>query len=199
MHERQPAARRPRDTPTRYVPAAYEIQDSAGKALAQFGLAPGDARLVVIPSSAQAERKLTQSAERRRATVRRLATGMFAPAAGPSRMKPPVIDKTAFAPSARSRALLEGVRVAQQDLHAAGGAYDLHQVRTLLHGISRQRIVRRVKDHTLLAVPGPSNRRVYPTVQFMSNGDVVDGLKSVLEALPTRNPWAALKADAAKN
>jgi hypothetical protein len=107
-------------------------------------------------------------------------------------MKPPVIDKTAFAPSARSRALLEGVRVAQQDLHAAGGAYDLHQVRTLLHGISRQRIVRRVKDHTLLAVPGPSNRRVYPTVQFMSNGDVVDGLKSVLEALPTRNPWAAL-------
>jgi hypothetical protein len=61
MHERQPAARRPRDTPTRYVPAAYEIQDSAGKALAQFGLAPGDARLVVIPSSAQAERKLTQS------------------------------------------------------------------------------------------------------------------------------------------
>jgi hypothetical protein len=30
-----------------------------------------------------------------------------------------------------------------------------NQVRTLLHGISRQRIVRRVKDHTLLAVPGP--------------------------------------------
>jgi hypothetical protein len=104
----------------------------------------------------------------------------------------PVIDKGAFEPSARSQALLEGIRIAQQDLRAAGGTYDLDQVRALLHGISRQRVVRRVKDHTLLAVPGPSNRHAYPTVQFMPDGTVVEGLKPVLEALPTRNPWAAL-------
>lgn len=64
--------------------------------------------------------------------------------------------------------------------------------RTLLHGISRQRVDRRVKERTLLAVPGPSNRRLYPTIQFNRDGSVVDGLKPVLEALPTRNAWAAL-------
>lgn len=190
--ERPSAASRSRGSRTAYVPTAYEIRDSAGKALAQLGLAPGDARLVVIPASARAERKLTQSAESRRATARRFATSALASIAGTTRSKRPVIDKTAFAPNARSRALLEGVRIAQGDLRTAGGAYDLHQVQILLHGISRQRVVRRVNEHTLLAVPGPSNRRVYPTIQFMPDGTVVDGLKAVLEALPTHNPWAAL-------
>jgi len=51
---------------------------------------------------------------------------------------------------------------------------------------------RRVRERTLLAVPGPSNRRLYRTLQFNRDGSVVDGLKPVLDALPTRNPWSAL-------
>ena len=42
-----------------------------------------------------------------------------------------------------------------------------------------------------MAVPGPSNRRRYPTIQFIREG-VVPGLKEVQAALPTRNPWAVL-------
>jgi hypothetical protein len=45
---------------------------------------------------------------------------------------------------------------------------------------------------SLLAVTGPSNRRVYPTVQFNRDGSVVSGLKVVREALPTENSWAIL-------
>src|SRR3712207_9581631 len=48
------------------------------------------------------------------------------------------------------------------------------------------------RSGSLLAVPGPSNRRAYPTVQFTSDGTVVPGLKAVQDALPTDNPWAVL-------
>jgi hypothetical protein len=61
-----------------------------------------------------------------------------------------------------------------------------------MQGVSRQRIDKQVRDGSLLAVPGPSNRRYYPTAQFQSDGTVVKGLKAVREALPTRNPWAVL-------
>jgi hypothetical protein len=104
----------------------------------------------------------------------------------------PVIEKQAFEPDARSRALLRGVKIAQDDLSASGGAYDLQAVRMLMRGVSRQRIDKQVREGTLLAVPGPSNRRYYPTVQFQSDGTVVKGLKAVRDALPTRNPWAVL-------
>lgn len=103
-----------------------------------------------------------------------------------------VINKAAYEPDARSLAILEGVRIAQEDLREAGGAYDLDQVRTLMHGVSRQAIDKRVQEGSLLAVPGPSNRRSYPTLQFNSDGTLVDGLKAVSEALPTRNPWTIL-------
>jgi hypothetical protein len=33
--------------------------------------------------------------------------------------------------------MLEGVRIAQQDLRNAVGAYELYEVRTLMRGISR--------------------------------------------------------------
>jgi len=102
------------------------------------------------------------------------------------------INRAAYAPDARSLAILEGVRIAQEDLREAGGAYDLDQVRTLMHGVSRQAIDKRVQEGSLLAVPGPSNRRSYPTLQFNSDGTVVEGLKAVSEALPTRNPWSIL-------
>jgi hypothetical protein len=101
-------------------------------------------------------------------------------------------DKTAFEPDARSRAMLEGVRIAQEDLRDAGGAYDLHQVRTLMRGVSRQAVDKRVQEGTILAVPGPSNRRSYPTIQFNQDGSIVAGLKDVRDALRTSNPWAVL-------
>lgn len=102
------------------------------------------------------------------------------------------VDKTAFEPDARSRAMLEGIRIAQEDLRDAGGAYDLDQVRTLMRGVSRQAVDKRVQEGSLLAVPGPSNRRSYPTVQFNRDGTVVAGLKAVRDALQTRNPWTVL-------
>jgi len=101
------------------------------------------------------------------------------------------IESAAYAPSSRARALLQGVKIAEADLMEAGGAFDLEEVQTLLNGVTRQAIEKRVKEGSLLAVPGPSNRRRYPTVQFTREG-VVPGLKDVQDALPTRNPWAAL-------
>jgi hypothetical protein len=59
--------------------------------------------------------------------------------------KTPAVISEAFAPDARALAILEGVRIAQEDLRKSGGAYDLDQVRTLLRGISRQAIDKRVQ------------------------------------------------------
>ncbi|WP_313614918.1 hypothetical protein [Agrobacterium sp.] len=89
------------------------------------------------------------------------------------------VNKAAFEPDARSLAVLQGVRIAQNDLNASGGAYDLEQVRMLLHGVSRQAVDKRVQEGSLLAVPGPSNRRCYPTLQFNRDGSVMAGLKEV--------------------
>jgi hypothetical protein len=102
------------------------------------------------------------------------------------------LDASAFEPSSRAKALLKGVQIAQSDLKESGGAYDLDQVRVLMNGISRQMVDRKVREGSLLAVPGPSNRRAYPTVQFTRDGTVVPGLKAVHDALPTKNPWAVL-------
>jgi hypothetical protein len=102
------------------------------------------------------------------------------------------INQKAFEPDARAQALLEGVRIAQEDLRKAGGAYDLEQVRALMRGVSRQAVDKRVQEGSLLAVPGPSNRRSYPTLQFNRDGTVVEGLKAVGAALPTNNPWTIL-------
>ena len=104
----------------------------------------------------------------------------------------PVVNKEAFKPDARSQAIIEGVRIAQEDLRSAGGAYDLDQVRGLLRGISRQAVSKKVLDGSLLAVPGPSNRQSFPTLQFNRDGTMVQGLGAVREALPTRNPWTVL-------
>jgi hypothetical protein len=102
------------------------------------------------------------------------------------------IDHAAFEPDARARAMLRGVDIAESDLAAAGGAYDLEQVKRLMHGLSRQRIERRVRDGSLLAVPGPSNRRRYPTIQFNSDGTIVEGLQAVRKALDFSSPWSML-------
>jgi len=101
------------------------------------------------------------------------------------------VESSAYAPNARARALLQGVKIAEADLKDAGGTFKLEEVQKLLNGVSRQALERRVKDGSLLAVPGPSNRRRYPAIQFTRDG-VVPGLKKVQETLPTRNPWAVL-------
>lgn len=103
-----------------------------------------------------------------------------------------VLPKDAYQPDARALALLQGVKIAQQDLREAGGAYTLEQVRVLLQGISRQAIDKRVQDGSLLAVPGPANRRAYPTIQFHNDGSIVAGLKAVRHALASNNPWLLL-------
>lgn len=102
------------------------------------------------------------------------------------------VAKEAYKPDARALALLRGVEIAQQDLREAGGAYTLEQVRLLLQGISRQAVDKRVQEGTLLAVPGPANRRAYPTIQFLNDGSIVAGLKAVRQALGSANPWFIL-------
>lgn len=95
-----------------------------------------------------------------------------------------------FEPGPRARALLRGIEIAEQDLKAAGGTFGLDDVMRLLR-ISRQAIDKKVKADALLAVPGPGNERRYPVCQFRSDG-IVPGLREVLQALPSRNPWARL-------
>jgi hypothetical protein len=104
----------------------------------------------------------------------------------------PVWDPSAFIPGARARALLRGVTRAQEDLKASGGAFDLDSVRTLLNGVTRQGVEKRVREGGLLAVPGPGNRRYYPAAQFGDDGAPLPGLRDVLAALPSRNGFAAL-------
>ncbi|WP_407175371.1 hypothetical protein [Bradyrhizobium sp. STM 3562] len=146
---------------------------------------PADAQVAIVSRSATALRKVRE----RNKQLGGYELRFFADAAKP---KAPVVNKEAFAPDARALAVLEGVRIAQEDLRRSGGAYDLDQVRTLMRGISRQAIDKRVQEGSLLAVPGPSNHRSFPTLQFNADGTVVEGLKSVHEALPTSNPWTVL-------
>jgi len=112
--------------------------------------------------------------------------------AGIRQSAPEDVSAAAFVPDARGRAILRGVEFAQADLREAGGAYDLAQARKVLRGISRQAIDKRVKEGSILAVPGPSNRRAYPTFQFNDDGSLVDGLSAVQDALPTENAWVVL-------
>lgn len=158
-------------------------------ALAGFKL-PAGADVAIVSSSPESVRKIRSSVAKRLGQVREIVTRDPFPSR--EKAESELINKAAFEPDARSRALLEGVRIAQDDLREAGGAYDLEQVRTLLKGVSRQAIDKRVREGSLLAVPGPSNRRSYPTIQFNRDGSVVPGLKAVQDALPTRSPWAIL-------
>ncbi len=145
---------------------------------------PADAQVAIVSRNATVLRKV-------RARNKQLVGATFRYVSG-ALEKAAVVNKEAFAPDARALAVLEGVRIAQEDLRRSGGAYDLDQVRTLLRGISRQAIDKRVQEGSLLAIPGPSNHRSFPTLQFNADGTVVEGLKSVREALPTGNPWTVL-------
>jgi hypothetical protein len=102
------------------------------------------------------------------------------------------VKSSAFEPDARARAILRGREISETDLGSAGGTYDLEEVRKLMGDVSRQSIEKRVREKSLLAVPGPSNRRRYPTIQFNADGTVVHGLQAVLSALDFESPWAVL-------
>lgn len=100
--------------------------------------------------------------------------------------------RSAFEPDARAKVLALGLKQRHQDLRSAGGAFDLDEVRELMHGVTSQAVGKRVREGSLLAVPGPSNRRRYPTAQFMNDGTVVRGLKDVNKAFPSASPWMLL-------
>ncbi len=185
------AAQAPRQT-------MFKVNGDPAKVFADVTL-PAGASVAVIASNETVERSLRQAGAGRFTMTRewtrkpRARTAVEDVDAKVAKDQSDwAIDRQAFEPDARSRALLRGVKIAQEDLRASGGAYDLQAVRTLMLGVSRQRIDKQVRDGSLLAVPGPSNRRYYPTAQFQSDGTVVKGLKAVRDALPTRNPWAVL-------
>lgn len=98
----------------------------------------------------------------------------------------------AFEPGPKARALLRGIEIAESDLAASGGAFDFPQVQRVLRGVSRQRIDQRVQDGSLLAVPGPSNKRRFPTLQFDADGNIIAGLDRVRAGLGFTSPWAVL-------
>lgn len=108
----------------------------------------------------------------------------------PARPRPTPGAK-ASEPDARARALLRGRLIAERDLEASGGAVNLEGVRQIMNGVTRQAVTHRVKEGSLLAVPGPSNRRVYPVVQFV-DGSPVKGLREVRDALGTTSGVAIL-------
>lgn len=101
-------------------------------------------------------------------------------------------DHSAYEPDARARALARGLKMRRDDLSKAGGTYELDDVRELMNGVTAQAVGKRVREGSLLAVPGPSNRRRYPTMQFTADGDVVAGLKAVSKAFPNQSPWMLL-------
>ncbi len=168
----------------------YAVPRDRIRSLATMEL-PDDARITVItrrPLPGSKINRLERIALNEDVALVLTGTGLVPGRAG----KGSYVGQAAFEPDARARALLRGVEIAESDLATAGGAYDLGQVRRLMHGVSRQRIVRRVQEGTLLAVPGPSNRRRYPTIQFNRDGTIVDGLKAVQETLDFGNPWSVL-------
>lgn len=188
-HPRTPArsARSRTRTPDEIV-TMFTMKGDPIKTLSHFKL-PADAQVAIISSEPESIREITQTV---RDHVDRITEVIEREPTCTKGQRKPLVDKTAFEPDARSRALLEGVRIAQEDLRDSGGAYDLEQVRMLMRGVSRQAIDKRVQEGSLLAVPGPSNRRSYPTLQFNRDGSLVPGLKAVREALRTNNPWMVL-------
>lgn len=181
------SAKTPNGIMTMFVLDANPFEEVAGFQL------PAGARLAVVTSKPETASSVARTVGRRfRGNSMVVRRTREVARAKESAETTGTVNKAAFEPDARSLAVLQGVRIAQNDLKAAGGAYDLEQVRTLLHGVSRQAVDKRVQEGSLLAVPGPSNRRCYPTLQFNRDGSVVAGLKEVQDALPVESPWAVL-------
>ncbi|MDO5897034.1 hypothetical protein [Agrobacterium sp. Azo12] len=181
------SAKTPNGIMTMFVLDANPFEEVAGFQL------PAGARLAVVTSKPETASAIARTVGKRfRGNSMIVRRPRQLARAKESAETTSTVNKAAFEPDARSLAVLQGVRIAQNDLKAAGGAYDLEQVRMLLHGVSRQAVDKRVQEGSLLAVPGPSNRRCYPTLQFNRDGSVVAGLKEVQDALPVESPWAVL-------
>ncbi|MGB3541040.1 MAG: hypothetical protein WBA42_23050 [Mesorhizobium sp.] len=177
-----------RDVASKGVVTMFTMKGDPVKALSKLKL-PAGARVAIVSSRPESVQEIRKTVRGHLARV----TEVVEREPDPDRSeRQSFVDKTAFEPDARSRAMLEGIRIAQEDLRDAGGAYDLDQVRTLMRGVSRQAVDKRVQEGSILAVPGPSNRRSYPTLQFNRDGAVVPGLKAVRDALQTSNPWTVL-------
>ena len=101
------------------------------------------------------------------------------------------LTASAFATGARGRALLRGREHLETLLADAGGTFSQEQVQTALSGISRQAIDKRVREGSLLSVPGPNGVRRFPVCQFLADGSLVKGMKELQAALPVRGPWSA--------
>lgn len=151
---------------------------------------PDDTQIFAVPQTKEAEKALKGSSvfEIVRQDTHARRPSSIAGEAPDLR----TVRENAFQPSARARAILRGVAHAEADLKDAGGAFDVDEVRTLLRGVSRQAIDKRVNDGSLLAIPGPSGRRRFPAIQFKDDGSLVPGLKEVQTALGYSSPWSVL-------
>lgn len=170
---------------------AYLVEGEAAELLADL---PEGASVAIIPSSPAVAAKLDLSAKLTRSDWVMSSDVASAGGGGGGRVLVATtkIRPRAFEPDARARAVLRGVQFAQDDLREAGGAYELDEVRALLHDVSRQAVDKKVKEGSILAVPGPSNRRRFPTLQFKDDGSVVEGLQAVQDALGYSSPWSVL-------
>ena len=177
-----------RSKPSKAVVTMFTMKGDPIKTLSGIKL-PAGARVAIVSSKPESVQAIRKSVGGHVARETEVVEREPADAVGEGS---PFVDKAAFEPDARSRAMLEGIRIAQEDLRDAGGAFDLDQVRTLMRGVSRQAVDKRVQEGSLLAVPGPSNRRSYPTLQFNRDGTVVPGMKAVRDALQTTNAWIVL-------
>ncbi len=165
-------------------PFTFNLPQAAAKRFV-VKMPPSGVRVALVANSGAAKKKLMAWASEQ------MEQDDQVPERNAPAKPQPKIENAAYAPNARARALLRGIKIAEADLKEAGGAFKPDEVRKLLSGVSRQALEKRVKDGSLLAVPGPSNRRRYPALQFTREG-VVPGLKQVQAALPTRNPWTVL-------
>jgi hypothetical protein len=167
---------------------AWSFEPSTAATKSFLGtMPPAGVKLTFVADSPAAKKKLDAWVSRRMARAGRVVVSEPGkPAETKARIERPV-----HAPGSRARALLRGLEIAEADLKEAGGAFTAEEARRLLNGVSPQALEKRVKDGSLLAVPGPSNRRQYPAMQFTQEG-LVPGLKIVQEALPTQNPWTIL-------
>lgn len=159
---------------------AYQFVNAARVLRAGLKL-PEHTRVLVVPDTAAADAELRKN--------RTLAPAPLAPSVQKDLGS---VATKAYEPDARGRAILRGIAYAHQDIQTAGGAYAVEDVRSLLGNVSRQAVDKRVTEGSLLAVPGPSGRRRFPTAQFNDDGSVVGGLKDVQAALGFTSRWAVL-------
>lgn len=91
--------------------------------------------------------------------------------------------------SAVDRARLEGARYRRELLEQAGGALSVGEAAKLL-GISPQAVRKRIKDHSLIGIPGAKGYAI-PNIQFQDES-TLPHLGEVLKAMPVDSAWMQL-------